>query len=364
MPTMSSDASPRGSRIEALPAGPLDIVGDVHGELQALRELLRLLGHAADGSHPQGRRLVFVGDLVDRGPDSVGVLELVRRQVDRAGARVVLGNHELNLLRGQRKLGNDWFWDEGSRRDAVFEPYARVPGELRAQWLQWFDGLPLALLRDDLRVVHAAWHADSLRRAVHGEGPLAGLFARWDAQSDAGLAAAGWAQRAAAERAAHRHAFADPRHAMPMLEAVAYCDQQRQMGNPLRVLTSGIERRAQAPFYAGGQWRFARRMPWWDDYADEVPVVVGHFWRHWKPAQPPHPSQGDGDLFAGIAPLDWMGPRGRVFCVDYSVGGRYRERAGEVAPQTRLAALRWPERELVLDTGERHPTRRFGAPAR
>jgi hypothetical protein len=50
-----------------------------------------------------------------------------------------------------------------------------------------------------------------------------------------------------------------------------------------------------------------------------------------------------------------MGPRRNVFCVDYSAGGRYAERARGGTPpwQTRLAALRWPECELAFDDGER-----------
>jgi hypothetical protein len=64
---------------------------------------------------------------------------------------------------------------------------------------------------------------------------------------------------------------------------------------------------------------------------------------------------GDWDYPLGdYGPYDWMGPRRNVFCVDYSAGGRYAERARGATPpwQTRLAALRWPERELVFDDGE------------
>ena len=68
--------------VQPLPDGPLDIVGDVHGEIEALRALLDGLGYAEDGSHPQPRRLVFTGDLTDRGPDSPAVIELVRRLVE------------------------------------------------------------------------------------------------------------------------------------------------------------------------------------------------------------------------------------------------------------------------------------------
>ena len=133
------------------------------------------------------------------------------------------------------------------------------------------------------------------------------------------------------------------------------------MLNPIRVLTSGIERKAAAPFYASGQWRYAQRVPWWDEYTDVTPVVVGHYWRQYLPLDRAALDKGDADLFAGIAPNAWLGPRGNVFCTDFSVGGRYQERhAGEPGARTRLAVLRWPERELVFDTGERAPTVGFG----
>ena len=58
------------SLVQNLFAGSIDVVGDVHGEIEALRTLLTRLRYGPDGSHSDGRRLVFVGDLTDRGPDS------------------------------------------------------------------------------------------------------------------------------------------------------------------------------------------------------------------------------------------------------------------------------------------------------
>ena len=63
--------------IQKLPTGPIDIIGDVHGEAEALNALLAHLGYTATG-HPQGRSLAFVGDLVDRGPDSPAVVRKVQ----------------------------------------------------------------------------------------------------------------------------------------------------------------------------------------------------------------------------------------------------------------------------------------------
>ncbi|MFG2970588.1 polynucleotide kinase-phosphatase [Streptomyces sp. NPDC048288] len=73
--------------------GPFDIVGDIHGCASELESLLVRLGYA-DGVHPDGRTAVFVGDLVDRGPDSPGVLRRVMSMVGSGNALCVPGNHE------------------------------------------------------------------------------------------------------------------------------------------------------------------------------------------------------------------------------------------------------------------------------
>ena len=52
--------------VHPLPEGPLDFIADIHGEIQALEHLLARMGYDDDGSHPERRRLVFLGDLVDR----------------------------------------------------------------------------------------------------------------------------------------------------------------------------------------------------------------------------------------------------------------------------------------------------------
>ncbi|WP_267243671.1 polynucleotide kinase-phosphatase [Streptomyces sp. PR69] len=78
--------------------GPFDIIGDVHGCSGELEALLAKLGYE-DGVHPDGRTAVFVGDLVDRGPDSPGVLRRVMSMVSSGNALCVPGNHENKLGR-------------------------------------------------------------------------------------------------------------------------------------------------------------------------------------------------------------------------------------------------------------------------
>ena len=55
------------------PRNRLDIIGDIHGEISALESLLEHLGYDETGSHPESRKMVFVGDLVDRGENSWAV---------------------------------------------------------------------------------------------------------------------------------------------------------------------------------------------------------------------------------------------------------------------------------------------------
>ena len=92
-------------------AGPFDVIGDVHGCRAELETLLAQLGYVVEqdaegrsvgARHPKRRRVVFVGDLVDRGPDTPGVLRLAMGMVADGDAFCVPGNHENKLLRALR----------------------------------------------------------------------------------------------------------------------------------------------------------------------------------------------------------------------------------------------------------------------
>jgi protein phosphatase len=85
-------------------SGPFDIIGDIHGCHTELVELLSLLGYevtpeATTARHPEGRRVLFLGDLVDRGPATPAVLRLAMGMVADGTALCLPGNHEVKLLR-------------------------------------------------------------------------------------------------------------------------------------------------------------------------------------------------------------------------------------------------------------------------
>lgn len=83
--------------------GPFDVIGDVHGCIDELRDLLAELGYAEDSDggviHPGGRTLIFLGDLADRGPGSFEVWRLALASIANGTARFVPGNHEAVLVR-------------------------------------------------------------------------------------------------------------------------------------------------------------------------------------------------------------------------------------------------------------------------
>jgi protein phosphatase len=150
--------------------GPFDVIGDVHGCRSELESLLLELGYAlsrdddgrpADAVHPDGRKAVFLGDLVDRGPDTPGVLRLVMGMVANGNALCVPGNHENKLVRALK--GRKVQISHGLAE--TLTQLAEQPPEFRAQAEQFCYDLVSHLVLDDGKLVVA--HA-GLKEAYHG----------------------------------------------------------------------------------------------------------------------------------------------------------------------------------------------------
>jgi hypothetical protein len=148
----------------------LDVIGDVHGQFDKLTALLTHLGYRDYGGawRHADRIVVFVGDLIDRGPKQLATVELVRAMVDAGAARCVMGNHEFNaiawvtpdpehagkFLRDHQKPGN---------REQHQAFLNEVEGTHRQKEItDWFRTLPLWLDLGGVRAVHACWHAPSI----------------------------------------------------------------------------------------------------------------------------------------------------------------------------------------------------------
>jgi len=151
--------------------GPFDIIGDVHGCYDELVTLLQTLGYAitvspphhVTVSHGQGRKAIFVGDLVDRGPNTPAVLRLVMSMVEHGMAICVPGNHDDKLLR--KLQGRDVQIAHG-----LAESLAQLDqesSEFREQAINFLDGLVSHYVLDGgkLVVAHAGMKAEMQGRS-------------------------------------------------------------------------------------------------------------------------------------------------------------------------------------------------------
>nr|MDQ3330717.1 polynucleotide kinase-phosphatase [Planctomycetota bacterium] len=160
--------------------GPFDIIGDLHGCGDELEELLERLGYCSTPKvdpdplwgervnvHPQGRKAVFVGDLVDRGPRTVDVVRTVRNMVAHGSALCVPGNHDMKLLRKLR--GRDVRITHGLAE--TLEDLDALPGDIREPFRKeladFLDALVSHYVLDDGKLVVA--HA-GLKQEMQGRG--------------------------------------------------------------------------------------------------------------------------------------------------------------------------------------------------
>ncbi len=147
-------------------AGPFDIIGDVHGCFNELVALLELLGYSVDRSTlavtaPDGRKAVFLGDLVDRGPETPNVVRLVKGMVEAGTALCVAGNHENKLVR--KLSGRDVQMTHGLPE--TMAQLALEPDGFADEVLGFLDGLLSHYVFDDGKLVVS--HA-GLPEAYHG----------------------------------------------------------------------------------------------------------------------------------------------------------------------------------------------------
>jgi Calcineurin-like phosphoesterase len=161
-------------------ASGLDIFGDIHGHLAPLERALEHLGYIrlSDGwKPPDGRLALFLGDLIDRGPDNRKVIDTVRTMTTRGDAICLMGNHELNAIhfatehpefqgrylrpRSNKNLRQHFAFLSEYHRDRDGEAAL-------AEDIGWFRTLPLWVETPHLRAIHACWSPDHISRLADG----------------------------------------------------------------------------------------------------------------------------------------------------------------------------------------------------
>ncbi|MBA3352677.1 MAG: metallophosphoesterase, partial [Blastocatellia bacterium] len=139
-----------------------DIIGDIHGYAEALESLLRKLGYTEQSGvwrHPGGRKALFLGDYIDRGPSIRRTVQVVRSMVEAGEAQAIMGNHEYNaLLYHTQNADGNWLRPHTAKNVKLHATTLAQYSDHEEEWddcLAWFAKLPIDL--GGLRVVHASW---------------------------------------------------------------------------------------------------------------------------------------------------------------------------------------------------------------
>jgi hypothetical protein len=254
-----------------------DIIGDIHGQHDKLTALLAKLGYLPFGHgfrHPDGRKVIFLGDYIDRGPKVREVLLTVRTMVETGDALAIMGNHEYNAVLAHTPDGaGGWLRQRRPENDGGFHVTLAQFDARKAEWIEWVDWmtrLPMFLDLGNLRVVHACWDAERID-FLKGKSLLDGDFLRASVRHKT------------AEHRAVENVLKGPEMDMP--EGYLYHDKEGTARTKVRVRWWDVPEQARVthltmpePFDVPGDAdpRELRQVPNYG--ADEPPVIFGHYW--------------------------------------------------------------------------------------
>ena len=153
----------------------IDFIGDIHGHADKLKQLLEKMGYTRQNggyAHPD-RKVVFVGDYIDRGPHIPETLEIVKSMVDQGQAVALMGNHEYNALCFHKEKASGGHLRPHLIKN-ILQHYETLKQFKNRQeeyeaYIEWFMTLPLFLETDTYRAVHASWdqgNIDYLKRTL------------------------------------------------------------------------------------------------------------------------------------------------------------------------------------------------------
>lgn len=147
-----------------------DLIGDIHGHASELEALLAKMDYVEKGGvwqHPE-RKVIFLGDFVDRGPEQVETVTIARKMVENGQALTVMGNHEFNAVAWATEdpqNPGDFLRPHTDKNRGQHQAFLEQVGEGSEQhrsMIEWFKTLPVYLDLPNFRVVHACWHSEQL----------------------------------------------------------------------------------------------------------------------------------------------------------------------------------------------------------
>jgi hypothetical protein len=147
----------------------IDIIGDIHGYADKLESLLQKLGYAKSNgayAHPN-RKVLFVGDYIDRGPKIRETLEIVKAMVESDHAIALMGNHEYNALCFHFQETEGGHLRKHLIKNIIqhYETLKQFQNRQREYeaYLEWFKTLPLYYESKNFRAVHACWDHSNIQ---------------------------------------------------------------------------------------------------------------------------------------------------------------------------------------------------------
>jgi hypothetical protein len=295
-----------------------DIIGDIHGKADELEALLAMLGYVHSGScfRHESCQAIFVGDFVDRGPLQRRVIDLVRRMVDGGAAKAVMGNHEFNAIGYHTPNEDGGFLRPRNSKNALqhqaFLDEFESHSERWQETIEWFKTLPLWLELDGLRVVHACWDPEYIKRLTDNYGESALLT---DDLLREGSRRGTWQYQAIETLLKGRE--------IPLPESASFLDKDGIRRHEIRVRWWG-RGKTYKDVYLGPESALTHIPddPIQGDHVidyghNEKPVFIGHYWMEGKPTP----------LAKNIA------------CLDYSVA----------KPGGKLVAYRWNGEAEIME---------------
>jgi hypothetical protein len=302
-----------------------DIIGDIHGHARTLEALLDKLGYSPKGGiwrHP-GRKVIFLGDFIDRGPHQRETLEIVRPMIDNGHALSVMGNHEFNAIAFATGSG---LGDHLRPRNAKnLEQHAAFLREYPAdspdhrEVIDWFKSLPLWLDLGELRVIHACWDRELMTRiseAFDGARLTDNLLKHASTRDR-------WEYDALETLLKGKE--------IPMPDGHHFMDNYGTKRHHIRIRWWSRTERTYRGIYLGSpEW--ATQIPDDEIQGDhaidydhgEPPVFLGHYWLSGQPER----------LESNVA------------CLDYSVASKSND-GDEHGPEAKLVAYRWNGEKIL-----------------
>jgi predicted MPP superfamily phosphohydrolase len=147
----------------------LDFIGDIHAYADALKRLLSKMDYEEVNGVWQHstRKVVFIGDYIDRGPAIRETLRIVRSMVENDKAIALMGNHEYNALAYNYRLPDGSYLRSHNSKhykqhQATIDQFEEYPQEWKS-YIEWFYSLPLFIDNPEFRAVHACWDSEQIK---------------------------------------------------------------------------------------------------------------------------------------------------------------------------------------------------------